>query len=174
MSRCNGVVLLIVLVYTHMLAVLGLFALKLSHAMASQLRIESTLMLEEISARQILRRIQLLNVNCMITPASLIQFRRYNLSWWQQNACSGNLEKQKYYFIVEDLGLDHCALIENILLKQVLAAHYYRVTLYLGSGDEWRGRLWQASFALPHAELFACNENVRYVTKGQQWVRSVY
>src|SRR5689334_15861357 len=53
-------------------------------------------------------------VSCLIPVMPVQQLAKEPLSWWQQYSCSGNLDGIRYYYAVEALGKDECAMVRKI------------------------------------------------------------
>lgn len=65
---------------------------------------------------------------CFLSSLSLENVRRYEPDSWAAYACSGNIKDFHYDYMIEKLGSDHCALIEN---HEGRVAVYYRLILRL-------------------------------------------
>jgi Tfp pilus assembly protein PilX len=71
--------------------------------------------------------------HCIVPQAEASQLIAKSLAWWQSaETCAGNFQGFKYYYVVEPLGDDSCASIENI---QATAA-YFRITLFLNANSD--------------------------------------
>ncbi len=66
--------------------------------------------------------------SCMIPFTESGQLTEKPLSFWQSPVtCSGSLQSTKYYYVVEALTIDPCAIVENTKNS----AAYFRITLFL-------------------------------------------
>src|SRR5438067_315789 len=65
-----------------------------------------------------------------IIPSSEL-FKKKKI-WWEENACSGILTGNQYYYVVEAMEKDVCGEITKSDSGQKVIAEYYRLTLFYG------------------------------------------
>lgn len=124
--RQRGYVLLLVLVFMQIYVLLGMYGLEsaiLEFNANSRLWSRNQ---DTQFAKQIVNELanKEFKDNCIISAGSRVQ--KKPLEWWQLWGCSGNLSGFQYYYIIEVLGNDACALID---INQAISADYYRITL---------------------------------------------
>jgi hypothetical protein len=133
-KKQHGIILLLVLVFMPLIVLLSwcalanvMFAMKTSkmlnqrnqafHVALSALHQSETELISTLP-------------HCLIPQTETNQLITKSLAWWQSaETCAGNFQRFKYYYVVEPLGDDACASIEN---TQATAA-YFRMTLLLQS-----------------------------------------
>jgi hypothetical protein len=102
--------------------------------------------------------------SCHISPVPAAVLPLQPLSWWQSQACAGKINFFQYYFVIEDLGVDACA-----LLLPDQNAHYYRITLLttmtVRPGEKI---LLQSTIITPRRRLRVCAETPHDVRAGRQ------
>lgn len=114
--------------------------------------------------------IELDHLSCQMPLRSWRESKRYPIGWWRENGCEIVNKNKLYYFFVEVMGDDPCALING---KDVnIVASYYRVSIAALS-DLLNGfaPLVQATLVLPVKRLKACDLYLHSVDAGQQMIR---
>ncbi len=103
--------------------------------------------------------------NCFIPHISPINLFKKNSAWWQQYACHGTLSTTSYYFAVEFLGDNPCALLKN----SQQTANFYRLTLLTTNSKFPSGKILISSiFIKPSMSKEECTESVYQVNIGRQ------
>lgn len=172
----KGFVLLIVLVFLQLCSSLSLFGLS---SVSIALRSMANLSAREKNERlvdQILMEVEKgfedELPNCMIPVSLPSEISQKPFSWWQLNACSGNLNEILYYYVVENLGNDACALMEKYDINQVVTVGFYRITLF--SMMKPQTVIIQSTWALnAQDENFSCKTEPHSVQLGRQMRREL-
>jgi hypothetical protein len=107
--------------------------------------------------------------SCTVPVMATRQLQNQSLTWWQSKAtCSSNSESVEFHYVVELLGEDSCAYLENP--PQRVTADYYRIT-FLGLSKRNKTRVYlQSIMALPHLGglISGCQDVGHRVTIGRQ------
>lgn len=121
MYRHKGYVLLAMLVFLQLCLLLSCNALRQTAAM-TRINHEYMARVEALEAARIAmgHLVNNINASCRIPLAMPNVLMKEPLSWWQQNACTGNSIGYPYYYMIESLGEDECA-----------HAGFYRITVLL-------------------------------------------
>jgi len=130
--RQNGFVILIVLVFMQILILLNWYV------------INNVLLLTRFSKNMAVHDLLYHQAKCVLTrveaevvsnlPDCLISFTDTDLliaqplTWWKAQSCSGNSQTFKYYYVVEPLAVDSCAIVDPV--KKTIAS-WFRLTLFL-------------------------------------------
>lgn len=121
-------------------------------------------------AKFILSQLSVTTTPCQIqrTHAFLLQTARPQ--WWHQYACQYHYQQTTYYYVIEHLGPNPCASVQNTLL----VADYYRITLYWRPDKMPQARfLLQSTVVEPTSPKQTCNQTVHTLTAGQQTLRII-
>ncbi len=131
-----GIVLILVLVFMQLIAMLSwcalanvLVTLKSTETIFERQRFFNiALIILHQAESQLITEIP----TCLINPSEENQLVAKPLDGWQSaKTCAGNFQKLKYYYVVEPLGDDPCASIENTQA----AAAYFRMTFLFRSNS---------------------------------------
>lgn len=110
---------------------------------------------------------------CLVPPMTVKELMRKRLLWWQQFGCDGNFDNFKYYYVIEALGVDSCALISNADGLD-LVADYYRLSLLLVSQVNNQAKiLFQTTFVKKCGRTEQCADISHRVLEGQQMWREL-
>lgn len=133
-----GIVLLTVLLFMQIIVFLGLYAMQTSlilHKISQQ--DESNLTIKN-AVETILHQVEtdvLINMPlCQIPITSADELMVKSFAWWQSSVtCSGNFSSLQYYYVVEFLSEDPCALSKQSVLDsfEEVSSAYYRITLFV-------------------------------------------
>jgi len=167
----KGFVILIVLIFMQILILLGWYAL------------ENVLLLVKFSknmvshdalyhpAETILSQIELETISelppCIIPFTESGRLTAKPLNWWQSSqTCSGNFRMFQYYYVVEPLVIDSCAVIEHVKAR----AAYFRITLLLQSNTENARIFLQSTIIRPSMNVLLqqCEGSLHMVQAGRQ------
>jgi Tfp pilus assembly protein PilX len=176
-KRELGLALLTVLIFLQAIAILGLYAVEsaiLSEKMSRSVWQKNIIMM---AAEQALQdsELNLLSgeANCLIPLTPQGELIKKSLSWWQSGiACSGHLSVYDYYYVVEDLCLDACAVIEDGTQEKNIAK-YYRVTLFIVDKQGISREMLQSTIIRPDKTHKKCEETYHQVKAGRQMWREV-
>lgn len=171
MKNIHGIVLLAVLILLQILAILSLSVMHMAWLETIQSRNSVHKYIIQENANVALNQIET-NLNqilsmCTINGITTQELLSHSLDWWKKT-CAGNFQTFQYYYVVENLGIDSCTLIESSPNKK---AHYYRITL-LGLKQNAKIML-QNTIVLPDDDLFHCEGQLHRVTKGRQMQREL-
>ncbi len=72
------------------------------------------------------------------------------LTWWESQGCSGQSQTMKYYYVVESLATDSCALVDH---SSNTIADYFRVTLFLYSTENQARIFLQSTVVKPRVNI---------------------
>lgn len=170
----HGFVLLVVLIFMQMLFLLNgcllesvLLLTKVNRKMALHEdyyhQAERILSIEETSA--------IFNLpHCLIAFTSPEVFTEKPLSWWEMQGCSGNFQSLQYYYVVESLGTDSCAVVSRA--QQTVAA-WFRMTLFLYSAKSEARIFLQSTFLRPGISGELCVGRQYVVLAGRQSFREL-
>jgi hypothetical protein len=166
-------VLLLVLIFLQVLSLLGLLLLQIAWIQIKQsqylLRKETNLnlimgALGEIESSEI-------STDCIIPVTFTAILEQYPLSWWSARAtCAGNFQGLQYYYVVENLGLDPCAVVQEIPGK--IIANYFRVTVVGINADV--DLMLQSTLIKPLEDSVSkCDGQIHTVKMGRQMWREL-
>ena len=106
--------------------------------------------------------------SCMIPITQYSAIKIKPVVWWQQQACHYVWQNKDYYYAIELLGQDGCAVINKIY-----SATYYRINLFTISVEGYHHRwLLQSTVARPE-KMLACQEKIHRVKIGEQMRREL-
>jgi hypothetical protein len=100
--------------------------------------------------------------NCMIEATSPFQLARMPKTWWQAHGCVMG----SYYYAIEFLGHDPCALVDKKENNQLITADYYRITLYGKS-------ILQSIEVKSSFAITACSGKLHTILAGRQMLREL-
>lgn len=165
----KGYVLLAILVFMQIYALLGLYGLE---STMTTLKMNSRLLQRKQDAQ--LAKLALndianknFNDKCFISAGNIMQ--KKSLEWWQQWGCNGNLAGFEYYYVIEALGNDPCALIDQ---NQLISADYYRITL-VSFSKNYSKLILQSIEVKPSNTQNLCMGEMHMVIEGRQHWREL-
>ena len=170
-NKNNGVILLTVLIFMQILILLNWCVLE--RAWLSQKSSKNFMMQDKLqySSKQILSEIELMlttqTVGCMIPITNSIELVHKPLTWWQSAiTCSGNFQEFHYYYVVEPLIDDECAMID----ETGITASYLRITLLIVSNSYTPQLFLQSTSVKPSIKgmLYQCHRAQHRVQLGRQ------
>lgn len=180
MRRYNaqGYVLLFVLVFLQLFSCLGLYELMSAASLLKEndhwRAHEFMLYHAKLSLRQIEHDILDGYSTCTIASIPAADMARQSINWWKGHACVREADEMVLYYVVEKLGDDECAIIENKTNNQTIIASYYRITLlaaYFAFG--YAKVILQSTLAIPAVDHLSCAGNLHTVVVGRQMMREL-
>lgn len=124
-TKQQGMILPIVLIFMQIFILLSLFALESGRI---QLKISLALWQKELFSEKTQEKLQqienTLPTQCVVSPIPEESLSEAPLSWWQAQSCADKTSSIEYYYIIESLGEDVCAVLDSHHI-----ADYYRVSL---------------------------------------------
>jgi hypothetical protein len=170
--KSQGFVLFTVLIFLQIFSLISLYHLTTLSVMmktnyhlqqGGNLRYRSQKILNKIEAAL---KENLPGCSIPVTPAHLLADKP--LSWWQLNACAAKEGNIHAYFVIETLGNDACAKIQDSI------ARYYRITLF-AVFDDLHGAKYrlQTTMTLPTLPATACQHKSHAVKSGRQSLREI-
>jgi hypothetical protein len=169
--KLSGFALISVLVFLEIFAVITVFCL---HSASWELtlataRFEKNKMSQ--SARTILQNVEFLAETsaCYIPVTPAYQLSSQPIAWWEKHSCAGNFNLFQYYYVVEPLQDDSCALLDT-----GRAAHYSRITLLtMLKADHRIKMILQSSVITAGNVLPHCESALHAVKLGRQSAREI-
>ena len=166
-----GFVLIVVLIYLQLFSIFSLYALENSLIASKQ----SKNTLEQnrlfIAAERVLRfaenKLMSESPNCFIPITSVNDLLNKPVDWWQQTGCKGSIHERSYYYIIELLEDNPCAVADNY------QSSYYRISVLLTTGDDDNNIRLQSTVIKPTKIDMVCNEKIYQVTPGRQMWREL-
>lgn len=166
----KGFVLLIVLLFLQIFSLIGLYILeagwienKLSQNVLQKLELSNQLLYQ---LRLIEQEMQDHIPECKIMTTSAQELLKQPLSWWQNVACTGNMQSISYYYVIESLGEDFCAYVGHP--SKGIIADYYRLSFYGYSEVKGEKMLLQSTFIIAHQANHLCDQQYHQVRLGRQ------
>jgi hypothetical protein len=172
----QGIVLFVMLIFLKIFSLISLYQLS---RIASLIQFNTAYLAHlqnEILAKKSLDEAE--NYLLQQMPACLLkapvneEWRRLPYQWWQQHGCHGENNRRSYYFIVEALGEDTCALIREDHSFFPMIAYYYRLTLYFPEAGQQKIIL-QSTVAKSRMSTLPCEASPHYFVVGQQTKREI-
>ncbi len=105
---------------------------------------------------------------CYINKQNSKALSKQPIAWWQKQGCGGNFDEVRYYYVIEELGKDDCAAVDESHI-----ANYFRVSLLVLSSLKYAKLLLQATYVIPVEMYLPCNNLPRKVNKGLQTMRTI-
>jgi len=174
----RGFVLLTVLVFLQIFSLISLYSLTTVSAMmksndhlwqSDHTRLKSHAILQRLEST-LTRDISACSIP--LTPATVLA--KKSLVWWQLHACHGKVNHIEYYYTIESLGNDPCAIIEMRDGNPSMMATYYRMTLYaLPYPLKSAHFVLQTTVALSTAHMATCEQKVHLIKQGRQGFREI-
>lgn len=175
MKKLSGMILLSTLIFLQIITLLTLCVMQIAFKEARSahaISIRHTLLKNTENALIYLEGTLPGLTECHISPASSAILAARPLEWWQSlTACKGQLDDTEYYYVIESLGADNCAVLQTY--PNYLVAHYHRITVL--------ARLYQSQIMLQTtaatasrlAEGQTCHGEIRMIQQGRKMWREV-
>jgi hypothetical protein len=107
-------------------------------------------------------------LSCVTPMLSANELMHQPLAWWQELGCQGEDTGISYAFLLEDLGLDPCAMVTS----SGMLAHYYRIAFMILPDKITTSRLiWQSTIVKPEPAMPSHCVNQHSVRPGRQSLR---
>lgn len=176
----KGLVLLPILILMLILSLFGLHALtgaglaiksQTEDWDSSHLRSTATAILRSVE-----NKLSIDTADCFIQLTNPNLLTKQPLSWWQSNSCNGHFKQIQYYYVIEHLGQDVCAMpsayVENT--GEAMAADYYRITLF-SINPNHSNIILQSTIAKANRAMSLCdNRKMHTVVLGRQMQRELF
>lgn len=108
-------------------------------------------------------------ISCTIPNISTVDLVKKPYTWWEVHACKRQYDQHIYFFVVENLDVDPCAIINNHI------AEYQRITLLLILNHDMNSRiLEQTVITKPSNKTVDCLAVVHSVRPGRQMQREIF
>lgn len=176
MQKNQGIALIVVLIFLQVLTILGLGAMQMTLFETKQAQmLWKKHVIENLADRALMEvehDLSLAIPACQIQATAASELASHPISWWQNlPACSSNLETVHYFYVVEFLGVDPCAVIQTTPSKVI--ANYYRISLLAISGNS--KFLFQTSYVTPNYDSGSvmCLGVAHQVRMGRQMWRRI-
>ncbi len=176
--QSSGFVLFTVLIFLQLFVLLSFYSLQQIALTFKMHDVQWTRAQEMHVANRVLRKLeqQLLNneLNCQRPYMASTTLSQQPLSWWQQMTCQGNESGMIYYYFVEFIAHDACAMMSEVNQPQLLIAAYYRITLRMVSAKRQQSNLiLQSTVSKPVVTSSSCNATMHHVSAGRQMWREL-
>lgn len=175
MKKSSGMILLSTLIFLQIITLLTLCVMQIAFKEARSahaISIRHTLLINAESALIHLGYALPNLTECHISPTSSAILAARPLAWWQSLAsCKGQIRETDYYYVIESLGADNCAVLQTH--PNYLVAQYQRITVL--------ARLYQSQIMLqttvavssPIVEGQECRGEIRMIQQGRKMWREV-
>lgn len=170
----RGITLLTTLIFLQIITLLSLYLIRMAWLEMKQAHYfwfqQNIINTAQNRLSEIEKNLKIALPNCMIEKTTSAELVGYPFEWWQSKACQGHTKKFSYYYVVESLEKDPCAIIQN---ANPMIANYFRITL-LCKAEQSRVIL-QSTIVLPHQEeMLMCDGIKHSVNLGRQMWRELY
>lgn len=165
----QGYILFIVIIFMQILTLTAMTELFVIHSQTKINRHRLEQKINLINMHDLLQRIYHLPLTsflCLISPIPTDFLIKKPLSWWQKEACQQQENNLNYFFVVEKIGEQPCAIYKN----QLFNIEFYRITLR--SEAPYQVFL-QSTLAIANHRSPRCTEKPYPVTMGQQILREI-
>jgi hypothetical protein len=164
--KATGMVLVIVLLVIQLICLITWYVMEnvlLQQKISQDLQSRHHLWYEAVSLLpQIENRIMTTNPACLISKAD--NLIKQPISWWQDVGCAGNLAKLQYYYVIEFLGSNPCAMVQKN------GASFWRLTLFIRTLQRPTRLLLQSIVVKANLSPLVCRGSRYVIKKGrQQW-----
>lgn len=165
----KGLVILLVLVFMQLLALLNWYAIQsvfLLEKLSKNAMFSETLYYQAKQELSHAETLLMLNLpDCMIPVTDVNQLQLKPLDWWTAKSCSGNFQSIQYYYVVESLMTDACAIIDQV---QNTSAAYFRITVFLYSTVNGAKIFMQSTLVRPNVSQQPCKGVPHPILPGRQ------
>jgi Tfp pilus assembly protein PilX len=171
-SRQKGFVLMLVLVFTNLIAILSMVnesLVELQMRMSSNEQVSlQTLLVARAGLKIAYMRLDQKNHPCLsetvLLSSSLLGKSE---SWWHSDVvCHGQFAGQDFQYIIEPLGVDYCAILDGHRGVQ-----YYRITVRAEAFNS--SVILQSTVVLPSSNLQKCEYETRKLLNVWQSIRQL-
>lgn len=113
-------------------------------------------------------------INCRIPATSIYQLLAIPFSQWHHFACVKKSAHEAYFYVIEFLGNDPCALVSNLQHGEQLTADYLRITLVLQILQPTVQQIiMQSTMIQKNKPSLPCSMRLHFVKVGQQMSREI-
>lgn len=175
-----GLALITALIFLQIIAILGLYAVQSAIQAEKMSRLDWRQNINFMAAEQVLQLVEsnLLRgiPDCVIPVIPQDEMIKKSLSWWQSPArCAGNFQLFQYYYVVEKLGIDACANIDQFNTSDYknCAIAYFRITLLIIDKNIDTRELLQSTVVTPDNAVLSCTGDHHRLTLGRQMWREL-
>lgn len=166
--KCEqGFVLLMVLLFLQVFSAFGLYALENSLLEMKMNKLVVQQKQHFFAAESFLRAIEEKLDGCIIPVTPVHELTVQPLSWWQAQGCAGDSDLFQYYYVIEELGQDVGACVNN------MAANYWRITLLSTFKTDPDRRVILQSTVIKPDNRQHCSQESRVVLSGRQMWRNI-
>ena len=170
MQKFAGLALITLLIFLQIFALLSLFGMQMTGLQIKESQYvwhrHAAFIASEYGLRSAEEKLKKSLPFCMIPIKSTAELKKQPLNWWQASSCTGNFQSLQYYYVVEMLGEDPCAVLQT----PQLIANYYRVTL-LGKRNNVEIFLQSTVVTPKQRTSLICEKDNHQVTAGRQMLR---
>lgn len=168
----QGFVLLLVLIIISVMSLIGIYTLRLGQSEQRIARQSLMAYQRELYHLSMLSRIEYRVMEslppCVVDTQSTRQIAYQPASWWELNGCFEQALSLRYMYVVEDAGLDNCAVISN----SDEIAHYYRISILAKQSNSSNGSIiLQSTIIKGDKRLTVCQFAEHLVNTGRQGIR---
>lgn len=166
MTTKQGFILPMVLIFMQIFSLLSVYGMENSLTTMQLIQLSMTSESDSHLAAQILKQLSQLDSGTSCLVQANLNLHHQTLAWWQGNACKASMDERNYYYVLQHLGIDACAKIQDA------NADYYRLTVYLMTTSRLTSRLLvQNTYIKPVHTIDICTGDSHPVLAGQQmWV----
>jgi hypothetical protein len=173
----GGFTLISILIFFQLFSLFSLYGLMRASAIRKENNHIWQAYLLKLNAKNILSNLEKLDLlrlkKCSIPIKPTTLLTKKDLYWWKLNTCKGSKDKLIYYYAVESLGHDDCAII-NLSQNNTQIAHYYRITLFILSDKLMPAKYFmQSTIVLPENNTANCLHKIHRVSQGRQMYREI-
>lgn len=178
MARVQGYILLIVLIFLQLFSVLGLYELT---AITWSLKVSKDAQQQEALHDEALQSLGAAEKMvggdepvCLVSVGVSDTAAQNSNDWWAEWGCEGQLASSTYYYIVEFLASDPCAVVGKFNNNQALTANYYLITLVsLPKSASLAKIILQSTIIKADNKPKLCTEKPHLVYLGRQMWRDI-
>lgn len=168
----SGFILPIVLLFLQLFSMLGLFGLQQILYGTQFIALHQRKMQVLNSINEILTQIEQMPYDQSCLLETTLDFTKQPFNWWQAHACYGRHTDISFYYCVENLGQDPCAVQAD---NRNIVANYFRYTVYVIVESAINSKLIiQSTYAKPSELTSICKGKSRLALFGRQMWLEVY
>ncbi len=112
--------------------------------------------------------------SCTIPLMPVNDLSKQPINWWSNSSCKGTVLSIRYYYVVEIMGNNPCAIVRDIepITTQTYTANYHRVSVLVAKDKQYRTLL-QSTLIKAEQNNEMCNERYFSVKSGRQTWRDI-
>lgn len=161
-SRNTGFALLITLVFLQLVAMLTMYELaRAANDVRAVYRMDQASQQLQ-AARMVMsgavREMMSTGLPCEVERFPVHKIDNLSTEWWQSHRCQKNFKQNHFDFVVENLGENACAFINDEENNQIITPTFYRITLLAQTNDESAKNkiILQSTLAKPSVKRLSC------------------